>query len=446
MDKFLLTILSNNNVSNFKLSNLDNILGIVANKIQLSDNKNKLNQSLTTFNMVNDILYLNNPDKTTWIKYSNSIQQIIKGTILMIGKNSFYVMRAEYPLILKNLKTNQKIKIKNKVSIGRDSTNTLRLDVPNVSKHHANIFMNNNKYFIEDLNSINGIIVLPNKQNYPVFYDDKIQFGGKQIQIVRYDYGLFHDIGKRPSFEDTFQIINSLKVNTKLSKQCSYFAIFDGHSGKQVSKFAELHLHKYIESELSGHVQINLKIMTTVFTTAIQKMDSVIFNKKMPSGTTANMCIIYGNELYTANVGDSRSVLCRNGRPIALSFDHKPNLKNEQSRIEKNGGFVHNNRVNGRLAISRAIGDNSFKNNNPTLSHVISTPDITYNKLTTEDEFIVMACDGLWDVMSNKNAVDYIKSRLDKNTDIQTISKEIVYYAINELGSTDNVTCLIIKI
>jgi serine/threonine protein phosphatase PrpC len=466
MDKFYITVLSDNSISNLlidannstlcidKNSNIDiinnqqtstsNLQTVTTNKQNLTTNKDSLVKILSSLNIENNNLYLKDSAKTTWIQYKNEKQEIINGTIIMIGKSFFYIMKSDKPLILKNIQTNEKIKINNTGTIGRTLNNTIQINSDTVSKNHVKIFRENNKYYFEDLNSVNGTIILPNKKKYPINYDTHIHFGGKRVKISRFKYGIFHDIGHRDSFEDTYKIVNSLKNNKK--NIYSYFALFDGHSGKHVAKYAELNLHKNIEFELNKHNSINLQTIQTVIGNAIQSLDSFIFNKKMTSGSTVNLCLIHENNLYTANVGDSRSVLCRNGKAIALSFDHKPNLQKERDRIKRNGGFVENNRVNGRLAISRAIGDNIFKNINPALNHVISTPDVTHYKLSKNDDFIVIACDGLWDVMTNQSVVNFIKNRLNKNMDIQLISKEIVIHSINDLGSTDNVTCLIIKL
>lgn len=79
------------------------------------------------------------------------------------------------------------------------------------------------------------------------------------------------------------------------------------------------------------------------------------------AGCTANVAVLYKNTLYVANAGDSRTILCRNGEPLMLSIDHKPDLINEKNRIEKAGGFVSDGRVNGNLNLSRALGDLEYK-------------------------------------------------------------------------------------
>ncbi|KAJ6673900.1 PROTEIN PHOSPHATASE 2C [Salix viminalis] len=111
------------------------------------------------------------------------------------------------------------------------------------------------------------------------------------------------------------------------------------------------------------------------------------------SGCTACVAIIRNNQLIVANAGDSRCVISRKGQAYNLSRDHKPDLEAEKERILKAGGFIHAGRVNGSLNLSRAIGD--------------PIPDINTVELCDDDEFLVLACDGIWDCMSSQQLVDF---------------------------------------
>lgn len=140
------------------------------------------------------------------------------------------------------------------------------------------------------------------------------------------------------------------------------------------------------------------------------------------AGCTAVVAVKKGNELYVANAGDSRGVLSRAGKAIPLSEDHKPAHETERSRIIAAGGFLSEIggvcRVNGNLNLSRAIGDLKYKNNSelPAKDQIITAqPDIRKITLTPEDKFFVLACDGVWDVMSNQEVVDFIGQKLDQN-------------------------------
>mmetsp|Transcript_3202 Transcript_3202/g.8200 ORF Transcript_3202/g.8200 Transcript_3202/m.8200 type:complete len:360 (-) Transcript_3202:90-1169(-) len=134
------------------------------------------------------------------------------------------------------------------------------------------------------------------------------------------------------------------------------------------------------------------------------------------SGTTAVVVAISPDgRLTCANAGDSRAVLCRNGVAVNLSEDHKPHNPGELARIRKAGSIVEGQRVNGMLAVSRAIGDIDFKQNvkmQLAKQAVTAYPDIRTMELTTEDEFVLVACDGIWDCMSSQQAVDFCRKQL----------------------------------
>jgi protein phosphatase PTC1 len=96
--------------------------------------------------------------------------------------------------------------------------------------------------------------------------------------------------------------------------------------------------------------------------------------------------------LYSANAGDARGVLCRAGKAVRLTYDHKGSDKQEAKRITDAGGFVMSGRVNGVLAVTRALGDSSMK------EFVVGAPYTTETELREEDEFLILACDGVRDL------------------------------------------------
>jgi len=139
--------------------------------------------------------------------------------------------------------------------------------------------------------------------------------------------------------------------------------------------------------------------------------------------------------LYTANVGDARIVLCRGGKALRLSYDHKGSDENESRRISNAGGLILNNRVNGVLAVTRALGDSYMK------ELVTGHPYTTETVIQEDDDFILLACDGLWDVCSDQEAVDLVKN-ID---DPQEASKILVDHALQKFSS-DNLSCMIVRL
>ncbi|KAI0087998.1 protein serine/threonine phosphatase 2C [Irpex rosettiformis] len=138
--------------------------------------------------------------------------------------------------------------------------------------------------------------------------------------------------------------------------------------------------------------------------------------------------------LYCANAGDARGVLCRAGKAVRLTYDHKGTDKQEAKRIMDAGGFVMSGRVNGVLAVTRALGDSSMK------EFVVGAPYTTETDLTEEDEFIILACDGLWDVVEDQGAVDLVRAIADP----KKAADELLDHAYKNY-STDNVTVIIVR-
>lgn len=132
-----------------------------------------------------------------------------------------------------------------------------------------------------------------------------------------------------------------------------------------------------------------------------------------------------------ANAGDSRCVLCRDGQAIELSLDHKPEDAPEMERIVKAGGEVTSDgRVNGGLNLSRALGDHAYKQNMvlPPQEQMISAlPDVRHITIDPEkDEFMVLACDGIWNFMTSQNVVQFVRTRLSQNYEnISKICEEV---------------------
>ncbi|KAH9903541.1 PP2C-domain-containing protein [Xylariomycetidae sp. FL2044] len=140
--------------------------------------------------------------------------------------------------------------------------------------------------------------------------------------------------------------------------------------------------------------------------------------------------------LYTANVGDARIILCRSGKALRLSYDHKGSDENEGKRIANAGGLILNNRVNGVLAVTRALGDSYMKDlvtGHPYTTETVIQPEV--------DEFMIIACDGLWDVCSDQEAVDHVRDIQDP----VAASKLLVDHALSRF-STDNLSCMIVRL
>ncbi|PWZ03402.1 protein phosphatase 2C [Testicularia cyperi] len=138
--------------------------------------------------------------------------------------------------------------------------------------------------------------------------------------------------------------------------------------------------------------------------------------------------------LYTANVGDARAVLCRGGTAVRLTYDHKGSDAQEAKRITDAGGFVMNNRVNGVLAVTRSLGDSAMK------EFVVGSPYTTETVLGDDDSFLIVACDGLWDVTEDQEAIDLVRDEQDP----QKASQMLLEHAMANF-STDNTSVMVIR-
>lgn len=206
-------------------------------------------------------------------------------------------------------------------------------------------------------------------------------------------------------------------VDVDLGKGYSVFAILDGHAGAHVAEFAGNHLVEHVQR----HVDVLLPDATNeqwanAISLAFSELDATIlkrFGRSSRGGTTCTGCIITDRYYHFFNLGDSRCVLCANSEVKFATRDHKPSDAIERTRIENAGGFVMRDRINGMLAVSRAFGDSDYKTGPPGHAQMVSCEPTCDSILrSSSDEFIMLACDGVWDVISSAGAVQWVQSDL----------------------------------
>uniref|UniRef100_A0A8D3D842 Protein phosphatase 1G n=1 Tax=Scophthalmus maximus TaxID=52904 RepID=A0A8D3D842_SCOMX len=178
------------------------------------------------------------------------------------------------------------------------------------------------------------------------------------------------------------------------------------------------------------------------------------------SGTTAVVALIRGKQLIVANAGDSRCVVSERGKAVDMSYDHKPEDELELARIKNAGGKVTmDGRVNGGLNLSRAIGDHFYKRNKtlpPEEQMISAMPDVKVLTLNGDHDFMVIACDGIWNVLSSQEVVDFISERIKpdqsgKVRPLSSIVEELVDHCLapdtsGDGTGCDNMTCIIITL
>jgi serine/threonine protein phosphatase PrpC len=257
--------------------------------------------------------------------------------------------------------------------------------------------------------------------------------------------------GKRPTNEDQHFNLLNLNGENKELYNVNFVGVFDGHGGDTVSTFLKKNLPKFV---LKKTIEKNIytyknKIVSEYINKAYTNLQNKLTNEhpilSKRCGSTAVCGIHYIDEnkqpyLWTINVGDSRAVLCNyKNLSVQLTKDHKPNYINEKSRIEKLGGKLKFDGVDWRikdLSLSRAFGDGD------THPYVTHKPEISKIRLNKKDKFVIFACDGLWDVVSNNKAVKFVDKLINENYK-GNIAKKLAEYAI-EQGSYDNVTVSIL--
>lgn len=242
------------------------------------------------------------------------------------------------------------------------------------------------------------------------------------------------------------------KNNLDNTAKVNYYGIYDGHGGSFVSKFLSNNLPQFFISKGVTY-PLDVAYVNKIY----DEIQKTLFTKhKKESTECGSTCLVVchfkdanGQEyINVMNTGDCRSVMCRGGIATPLTLDHKPDWPYEKSRILKLGGKITKKKNSDTyriddLSVSRAFGDLSSS------KYVTHRPDVYKYKLTKQDKFIIIACDGLWDVMSSYDAVDYVLKNC-YDTDMKrinqkvNISRKLAETAIIDLDCGDNVTCIVV--
>ncbi|XP_020810912.1 protein phosphatase 1B [Drosophila serrata] len=231
----------------------------------------------------------------------------------------------------------------------------------------------------------------------------------------------------------------------------SFFGVFDGHAGDHIAIHCAENLlttitntdqfskAEFKEALREGYIQLDAQMRK-------MKWDKPGATTAMTAGgTTATCVLVTPKKMYLVNCGDSRAVLCRKGKASISTVDHRPTSPKEKARIKKAGGTVIIDRVNGNLAVSRALGDFQYKRIHwqPCEQMVSPEPDIFECDRVVCDEFVVIACDGIWDVMSSQEVCAYIHSRLLVTDDLPEIVNSILDICLHK-DSRDNMTLMLL--
>uniref|UniRef100_A0A2P2MH90 Uncharacterized protein MANES_06G041800 n=1 Tax=Rhizophora mucronata TaxID=61149 RepID=A0A2P2MH90_RHIMU len=234
-----------------------------------------------------------------------------------------------------------------------------------------------------------------------------------------------------------------LLINLKW--QSLQMKVFDGHGGKSAAHFVRDHLPRVIVEDADFPLELERVVMRSFVETDAALAKSCTLESALSSGTTALTAMIFGRSLLVANAGDCRAVLSRRGTAIEMSKDHRPGCTKERIRIESLGGYVDDGYLNGQLGVTRALGDWHLEGmKGGTGGPLSAEPELELITLNQEDEFLVIGSDGLWDVFSSQNAVDFSRRRLQEHNDVKLCCKQMVEEAIKR-GATDNLTIVMVS-
>lgn len=274
---------------------------------------------------------------------------------------------------------------------------------------------------------------------------------GDDIQGLEYDefYQAAWMQGKRPTMEDAHHI--------EITGDYAFFGLYDGHGGAEVAKYAAQNLHYLCKLDLPCDNNFP-ESQKNALIEGFDNINKLIANQYPDGGgSTAVVAIVKCGYLFIAHVGDSRAVWAKNdGSLIGRTLDHNPMQKpdentsnTEYERVIKHnsksnsGGTIQMNRLvpkgenvqSASLAVSRALGDEPYKS-----CGLIATPDIVTYKLTDQDKYLILACDGVWDVFTNQDAINAIKGKV-----ITDSAATLRTQAFNK-GSTDNISAIVVDL
>jgi len=330
--------------------------------------------------------------------------------------------------------------------------------------------------------------------------------GGKKVSWIGLRYAFHKEQNNRKKMEDTLCIASKLSkpggtslFSTTRPQPAFFAAVYDGHGGDLCSNQLKESLHRSIASQpgfpndleeaiMRGCLAFDRQMLqkaaihieeqqekvskgearkSLVRTKDDRGGDKSLAEEFRKAGSTALMVFMTQNKskarvLTCGWLGDSRAVLCRAGRAVALSEDHKAAREDETVRIRAASGTVNRKgQIDGALAVSRSFGDimhkgheisrlAKMKPSGPSDEDdellasgvVISKPDVVSHVLQDSDQFAILATDGLWDVVSNQAAVNFIAAELERHADLQLATSALVKMALEK--SVDNITAIVV--
>lgn len=245
--------------------------------------------------------------------------------------------------------------------------------------------------------------------------------------IKKFRIGHMECIGKRPTMEDVTVILGDTPADNY-----SYFAIFDGHGGTKVSHYCGKHIHECFKTHFTENQDNDV---FKALNQAVQEVNHHAVKRWRTQGSVVGIIIVSDEKVYSYNIGDVRAIMIYpDGNVERISHDHRASDPQEERIIISKGGRVKDDRLMGILEISRTLGDGEFKK-------FINTEPFTSVKDRIDGAKIVLACDGVWDVMGDPTAAKIVK----ENENPEAAAAAIVEQAMKN-HTTDNISCIVIDL
>ena len=267
---------------------------------------------------------------------------------------------------------------------------------------------------------------------------DKLPDGALHLhQSERFRIGFADKIGKRPTMEDAMALCGKLGDDAALD----FLGLYDGHAGREAATYAGKHVHAVALADIRDNGTEPLAALEAAYTTVNKQFESVVksgrVNSKYCGATAASLLIDHERKCFLVNAGDTRVVLARGDTAVRLTYDHKPYDPLEEDRIRGLDGYVIGSmgRVNGQLAVPRAIGDYYM---HPWVTEKPFTNSIA---LEPQDHCLIIGCDGVWDEVSDQVAVE--QAMLERDPFIASCRIRDLAYS---LGSDDNISVIVVQL
>ena len=364
---------------------------------------------------------------------NKNIHNIKKDNIIVYDQNENNIITFSNPSLLNSdEKSNNKLRAQNK-----HNNNKIVIVANNKMNNNKGPFNLNKDNFSEDAKKT----IVSEKETSVQDNDENNTQDRLDLCFVSYAYSENPNLEHRKEMED-FHYIKAL-LNRKIN--CSYFGLFDGHSGKEVGIYLMENLHKILSQELKNNNIENSENMQNVIKNSFEKIDKEINNQnfKNDTGSTGTVLLLYrdnnsktGKSLICANVGDSKAYLINKKEMKSITKDHKCTDANEVKRIRDTGGIVFRERVFGTLMLTRSFGDKEMKKYG-----VLSTPDIFCHNIEDDDLFVIIASDGVWDVVEEDEIFKLSQEKISSSD----FAKNIIKLA-KDRDTHDNISCIVVKL